>query len=106
MPSGELEFNLKEPNGNYDYLEIRVELLSTDSKDYFVDKSQVTNCNVGSRKTFKLFRNESAKSLTVNDLCMLSNYNVSARTALAGYDTVEYSTQFKTCVYSSFFSLF
>ncbi len=36
---------------------------------------------------------------------MLSNYNVSAKTVLNGFDTVEYDNQFKTGSIYSWFSL-
>ena len=34
-PSGTLDLNLSQPDGNHDYIEINLELLSTNSKDYY-----------------------------------------------------------------------
>ena len=96
-PSGVLDLSLVKPNGNYDYLEITVELISTNSKDYYINKELVTNCQVKSKQTFRIFKNDS-KILNpiINDLCMLSVYNVSTQTVLKGYDTVKYSSEFQT----------
>jgi len=95
-----LDLGLVKPNGNYDYLVITVELISTNSKDYYINKELVTNCQVKSKQTFKILKNDSnALNPIINDLCMLSVYNVSTQTVLNGYDTVEYSREFQTGSY-------
>jgi hypothetical protein len=91
-PSGTLDMNLSQPDGNYDYIEIHLELLSTNSKDYYFNKTIPEKCKIGYNKTIKL------NSLLdkIDDLCMLSIYNVTSKTILNGFDSVEYSDQFGT----------
>ena len=90
-PSGTLDLNLEFPNGRFDYIDIDLELLSTTSNDYYLNKKIPERCITGYKQTVKysLFNQ-------IKDLCMLSNYNVTSRTVLNGFNSVEYSDQFET----------
>jgi len=94
-PSSVLDLGLMKPNGYYDYLEITVELVSSNAISNLVNKSLSNSCKIGSSQTFQIFSNQT-NMVTVNNLCMLSSYSVSTKTVLAGYDTVEYSSLFAT----------
>ena len=78
-----------------------VQLIRTISKDYYIDKSLVTNCDVNSKRTFQIFKNQT-DSFKLNDLCMFSTYNVSIKTILTDYETVEYSSQFRTGIFNNY----
>ena len=100
-PSGILDLGLTEPNGNYDYFEITIDLLNTDSnRDYYFDTKLPANCNPKSKHKFSKFKNESVNTnVYAIDLCMLSNYNVTTKTVLLGYNTVAFSKLFMTSLY-------
>ena len=88
---------MSEPSGNYDYIEIIVTLISTDSllSTYFLNSSVPNYCRIGYSVIFTMFKT-SPYVVTMNNLCMLSTYNVTTTTNQIGYETVNYSVKFKT----------
>lgn len=94
-PSGTLELTLVKPFGNYDHIEITIRLITSKSNEYFIDKTKVTNCNIGSSSIYIYKKNETV-DLNINNLCMYSGYDVVVKTILDGFKTVNVSDQFAT----------
>jgi hypothetical protein len=88
---------LSGPTGNYDYIEIIVTLISSNSllKTYFINSSLPAYCQIGYSVNFTMLK-ISPFVVTMNNLCMLSSYNVDTNTYQNGFNTVGYSAKFQT----------
>jgi len=88
---------LSGPTGNYDYIEILVTLISSNSllKTYFINSSLPAYCQIGYSINFTMLK-ISPFVVTMNNLCMLSSYNVVTNTYQSGFNTVGYSAKFQT----------
>lgn len=87
--SGILVLDLIEPNGLYDNVEVKIDLISTNSMEYLLDPKQVlNNCQEFSR-ILNITHNIIAESIKFENICPMSTYKIQAKTNKKGFKPEE-----------------
>lgn len=90
VSSTQVNVSLTQPEGYFDYLDFSLKLLSTNSFNYFVNKTPSSECTIGNTKErLNLTLDDIQNYLEIGDLCPLSFFNGTVRTIRDGFESVE-----------------
>jgi hypothetical protein len=90
VSSTQVNVSLTQPEGYFDYLDFSLKLLSTNSLNYFVNKTPPSECTIGNTKErLNLTLDDIQNYFEIDGLCPLSFFNGTVRTIRDGFESVE-----------------